>query len=290
MKSEDILKEITYLELISRKNAISFLNGAYLTGIRGKGSEFLEARKYVQGESIRSIDWNISARMGEPFVKIFHEEREREIYIALDISPSMYVGFQEKNKFEFALEISASIAYSAVQSEDKLGFFLFRDSIIEESHAASGRKQFFHFLNRALYYKDLDIKIGKTDIRSVVHSIQKKKGNRFVIFIISDFIDIDIPVDMKYMIKEHDVSLLHIYDIFEYPTEDIPLKLFFENPEDSSQSIFGKPGEFRSFSEQESYLRDLCKKMGFSFNSFPTHLPFDRALAEFFNRKKSGSR
>lgn len=176
MNSPDILKQIAYLELISKKNAISCLTGSYLTSIRGNGTEFHEARKYIQGESIRSIDWNMTARLGEPYVKIYREEREREIYIALDISPSMFVGFQEKTKYEVALEIAAGLAYSAVMSDDRLGYIFFQENIIEESKAGTGRKQFFQFLNRGLYYKDNPPPNSKTDIRSVVHSIQKKKG------------------------------------------------------------------------------------------------------------------
>lgn len=289
MQSEDLLKSIRYLELISKKNAISCLNGAYVTGIRGRGTEFFEARKYVQGESIRSIDWNMTARMGEPFVKIFHEEREREIYIALDISSSMYVGFQEKNKYELGLEIAAGIAYSAIQSDDRMGYIFFSDTIVEESIAVSGKKQFFRFVKSALHYKDITQPLRKTDIRSVVHSIQQKKGNKFVIFIISDFIDLDIPEDMRYMVKNHDISFFHIYDLFEYPPEELSLKILFSNPELPGHNLISSPGLHRTLSEQESYLKGLCSKLGFSFASFPTHQSYERNLASFFNGKKRGS-
>ncbi|HMV80271.1 MAG TPA: DUF58 domain-containing protein, partial [Leptospiraceae bacterium] len=112
ISEKDLLQRVRNLELVGRKNAHSLLNGEYSTKIPGNGLQFHEARKYVSGESIRLIDWNITARQGEPYVKVLLEEREREIVIALDLSQSMHSGFQDRTKLEYAVELAASVAVS----------------------------------------------------------------------------------------------------------------------------------------------------------------------------------
>ncbi|WCL48227.1 DUF58 domain-containing protein [Leptospira sp. GIMC2001] len=281
----ELLKKIHLLELISKKNANSVLDGHYKTEIPGKGSEFKEARKYVSGESIRSIDWNMTARLGEPYVKIFDEERERSIIIAIDISASMYTGWQEKSKIEHAIEIASTLAYSAVKSGDRLGYVFFQDKIIEDSRPKVGRRQLYQAISRMVHYRDNQIDGGKTDIRSAIHAIEKQRGNRFVVFVISDFIDLDLPDDLRYLTSHHDLGLLHIYDPFEY-SEMKYLRFSMEDPEDSNFQLHGKKNESKNLTEVQEHLKEISIKYGLSWESFSTAMPTRPTLGHYFQKKK----
>ncbi|MDZ4727286.1 MAG: DUF58 domain-containing protein [Leptospira sp.] len=283
-KTIEILKKVHLLELVSKKNATSVLDGHYLTEIRGKGTEFKEARKYVTGESIRLIDWNMTARLGEPYVKIFQEERERNIYIAIDVSPSMYSGWQEKTKIEYAIEMAATLAYSTIKSGDRLGYVIFQDQVLAQSPAKTGSKQLYQMLERLVHFRDNPVSAGKTDVRSAIHALQKKKGHRFVVFLISDFIDLDIPDDMRYLVSSHDLAMMHVYDPFEYSKKKY-LKFIYQDPENLSHQIMGNTNLLRNLEEQESHLKDISIKYGLSFESFPTNITVGKTLGHFFARK-----
>jgi uncharacterized protein (DUF58 family) len=288
-KSLDILKKVHLLELVSKKNATSMLDGHYLTEIPGKGTEFKEARKYVTGEAIRLIDWNMTARLGEPYVKIFQEERERNIYIAIDVSPSMYSGWQERTKIEHAVELAASLAYSTVKTGDRLGYVFFQDKILAEAPAKTGRRQLYRMMERLVHFRDNPVKGGKTDIRSAIHSLQRRKGHRFVVFLISDFIDLDMPDDLRYLVSSHDLAMLHVYDPFEYSNSKY-MRFQFQDPEDEKSIFHTKTNEFRTLAFQEEHLKKLSIKYGLSWESFPTNIPPNQSLGHFFARKKRISR
>ncbi|GBF50638.1 hypothetical protein LPTSP4_21640 [Leptospira ryugenii] len=286
--SLDLIRKVRLLDLVSKKNAISLLDGHYLTEISGKGTEFKEARKYVMGESIRLIDWNMTARLGEPFVKVFQEERERNIYIALDISPSMYLGWQERTKIDYAVELAATLAYSAIKSGDRLGYLFFQDKVVAEAPAKRGKRQFYHFLNQMVRYKENPPSSGKTDIRAAIHSLQKKKGHRFVVFLISDFIDLDLPDDLRYLVASHDLALVHVYDPFEY-TNYKYFRFLGNDPENPMHNAFVKK-EIRSLVEQEAHLKEISSKYGLTWSSFSTNSDPSRMLRHFFESKKRISR
>jgi len=282
----DLIKNVRKLELVARKNVSGFFGGNYLTSIRGRGMMFHEARKYVLGESIRMIDWNITARMNEPYVKTYLDEREREVFIALDVSPSMYSGWQDRTKLEFAIEVAATLAVSAVESKDKLGFLTFADRIFEIKEPVRGKGQLFHALKTFLKYTHMPpVKCSVSDPRAAIHGIQRFRGKRFVIFIISDFIDRDVPDDLKYIQARHDVSLIHIYDPVEYEKTD---KVFFP-----AFSLEGKgslksvsPGDCGSLEEIQKFMDEQSEAYRLMTASISTRSPVGRALMDFFHKKR----
>ena len=282
----ELIKKVRRLELVARKNASGFFGGNYLTSVRGRGMMFHEARKYVFGESIRMIDWNITARMHEPYVKTFLDEREREVFIALDVSPSMYVGWQERTKLEYAIEIAATLALSAVESKDKLGFLTFADRVFELKQPARGKGQLFFALKTFLKYSNTPpMKCSESDPRAAIHAIQKFRGKRFVVFIISDFIDRDIPEDLKYIQARHDVSLIHIYDPIEYEKTD---KVFFPafSPEGVGRMTSISPGDCGSLDEIQKFMIEQSERYRLMTASISTRSPVDRSLMDFFHQKR----
>jgi uncharacterized protein (DUF58 family) len=289
MELIELIKKVKELELVAQKNAFSILSGEYVTTLPGRGLMFHEARKYVPGESIRMIDWNMTARLGEPYVKVLLEEREREVMIALDVSPSMKTGWQDKTKLEYAVELAATLAVSAVGSRDKVGYILFNDRTVSSALPKSGKLQLFRTLKAMLQEMDKEADETKfTDIRSVFHEIQKNKNKRYIVFIISDFIDRDIPEDLKYARAEHDISFMHIYDPLEYEiTHEILIPAFSPEREDGkvNRGIIS-PGETGSLESMQSFLKTQGIKYRISVDSFSTKDQIYRKLKDFFHKKK----
>lgn len=281
MKRIDFVK-IKKLELIAKKNVIGYLTGNYLATFSGSGLIYKESRKYYEGDPVRWIDWNLTAKYNEPFVKVFHDEREREVFLAIDISSSMFVGFVRKSKIEFAFELASTLGYSAVKNSDRLGFLFFSDKIHYVQQPLKSKKVFFHFL-----YKCIQIPKQKyskeSDIRLAIHQIQKFKGRRFIIFIISDFIDYDLPEDLKYLKMGNDLNLFHIYDPIEYDTQ-LNLRFFGFSPEGKQISKWIK--NKNSLMEKEFHLKNLSLKYNIDFFSFSTEDIISNKLLHFFYQKR----
>lgn len=289
MNITDLIKKAKELELVSKKNLHSLNTGNYVTKIGGKGLQFFEARKYIFGESVKMIDWNMTARFGEPYVKMLHEEREREIIIALDVSPSMYLGYKDKTKIEFAIEVASTLALSTIESKDKLGFILFNDKEVEISKPRSGKIQFFRAIKTFLNYIESPVsKDSTTDIRVVLHSLQKFKKSKFILFILSDFLDADIPEDLKYARVQHDINFLHIFDEVEYLKTD---QVFIPSISPEKNNLTYSSG-FLNFQnnitieQKKSELKKITDKHKINTFSISTVSDVGRILKEFFHKKK----
>jgi uncharacterized protein (DUF58 family) len=281
-----LLHDIKLLELVARRNATGMLSGEYASVILGSGLVFHEARKYVQGEPARLIDWNITARAGEPYVRVHQEERQREVIVALDVSPSMHVGFQAVTKLEYAVELAATLAVSAVEGGDRLGWVVFADQELESSRPRAGRAQLFRALRSMLSHTGSWRRpVEVSDPRAAVHAIESLRGGRYVVFLISDFIDHDVPEDLRYLRARHDVSLLHVYDPLEYPP---PGPVVFEgvSPEGRHGSRRLRPGGTGGLAEMQRFLRRTAARYGIAAASLGTDRPVGPALAEFFHHKR----
>ncbi len=288
-----LLASIRLLELVARRNAAGLLAGDYLTSIPGRGLQFHETRKYVPGEPARRIDWNITARVGEPYVRVHLEERQRDVVIALDVSPSMHVGFHGKTKLELGVELAATVAVSAIESGDRLGHVIFADRVLDESRAAGGSKQLFRVLRSLLAHTEPwkhDVQLS--DPRAAIEAIERRPGRRFVVFLVSDFIDHDIPEDLKYLRERHDVSLLHVYDPVEYEVTDAVRFRGFSPEVDAVSAARGKqplgisPGETGTLSQMAEFLRREASRLRIATASFSTADPVRESLGRLLHAKR----
>lgn len=281
-----LLQQVKELELVAKKNTTGFFTGNYLSAILGHGMEFHEARKYVQGESIRLIDWNMTARLGEVYVKLFREEREREVFLAVDVSPSMFFGTQRHTKIECALEVAATLGYSATTTQDKLGLVSFADAVRDFYLPRKGHAQFFALMKSLVVQKLAPPKpVAHSDIRSAITQIQSIKGRKFIVFIISDFIEHDIPDDLRLIQDRHDVVLIHIYDPFEYqPSKRVFFP--FHAPEGQMRTVSGKPGAFGTFAEMENFLKGSSLRYGIDVVSVSTKDKVSSRLMNYFKQKQ----
>jgi uncharacterized protein (DUF58 family) len=282
----DLLSAVRALELVARRNVAAFTQGAYTTAILGRGLVFHEPRKYVPGEPARHIDWNVTARLAEPYVKVHQEERQREVFLALDVSPSMHTGFQDKTKLEHAVELAATLAVSAIEAGDRVGCVAFADRALAVERPLPGRRQLFRVLRTLLDHTGPWTRpVTESDPRAAIHAIQRLRGHRFVVFLISDFIDHDVPEDLKYVQARHDVSLLHVYDPVEYAATDA-VRFAAHAPEGDNRRQVMQPGETGSLEEIEGFLRREAGRHRIAVEPFPTDLPVAPALDRFFSRRR----
>ena len=182
-----LLRRVRTLEISAERNVSSLLSGNYRTTFRGQGLDFHEARKYIPGDAVRRIDWRMTARMREAYIRVHNEERQRELLLAVDVSPSMATGWQQRNKLETAIEVAATLALAAVRAGDRLGYLLFHDKALHLEPPSRGRLAFFLLLRRLLEAYDRydlprpgnnreNVETSVTDIRSAIHAIQNLRG------------------------------------------------------------------------------------------------------------------
>lgn len=279
------MRQVRLLELIARRNAVGWLSGDYVTTIRGSGLVFHEARKYTAGESARLIDWNMTARLGEPYVRVHQEERQRDVVVAVDVSPSMHTGFQSKTKLEVAVELAASLAVSAVEGGDRIGSLLFADRVLAESPPREGRKHLFRVLAELLRWTGPpDEGVSETDPRVALHALSQARRSRAVVFLISDFVDHDVPEDLRYVSRQHDLTLLHVYDPVEYAV-DAPVRFRGYSPEGEPSPRVTAPG-IDSHAATRSDIEKAARRHGVGLERFATDAPVRVGLDRLFHRKR----
>lgn len=296
--ASDLLHAVRTLELAARDNVAGLATGDYATSILGRGLLFHELRRYVSGEPARLIDWNITARLDEPYVRVHKEERQREVFVALDVSPSMHAGFSDKTKLELGVELAATLILSAVEGGDRAGVAVFADRVLGIEPPRSGRGHLFRLLrllleNTAPWTRE----VAQSDPRTALHAMQSLRARGLVLFVISDFIDHDIPDDLRYVHARHDVSLLHVYDPLEYsdPTAKSEVKLSARSPEGNrrqrpihfGETDFGGGAvPTPALADMQGFLRQHAGRHRIAFDSVSTREPVPRALERYFHRRR----
>ncbi len=212
-RNDDHLKElqkiIRRVEIRSKRMASEQFSGEYHSSFKGKGIEFSNVREYQYGDDVRSIDWNTSARKHELYVKLFTEERERTLLLVVDGSDSMLFGSQERRKKELALEVSAVLAFSAIQNNDKVGLLIFTDQVETFIAPRKGRDHVLVILEELFRFKSQS---GKTDINPALSFIRYTIRRQSIIFLITDLVASDYEKGMKQLNARHDFILVHISD------------------------------------------------------------------------------
>ncbi len=220
MIPQDILKKVKRIEIQTRGLVNDVLSGEYHSVFKGRGMEFSEVREYQYGDDVRTIDWNVSARMGHPFVKVFEEERELTVMLLVDVSSSGDFGTVERMKGELAIEICALLAFSAIKNNDKVGLIIFTDRIEKFVPPKKGKKHVLRVLRELLYHEPE----GRgTDISMALEYLSRITHRRAVVFLVSDFISPDYQKAMQIANKRHDLVAITITDPREMDLPDIGL-------------------------------------------------------------------
>lgn len=216
MDTKELLKKVRKIEIKTRRLSDHIFGGEYHSTFKGRGMTFSEVRQYQFGDDVRSIDWNVTARYNEPFVKVFEEERELTMMLMVDVSGSELFGTTNQFKKEIITEISATLAFSAMQNNDKAGLMLFSDSVELFIPPKKGKSHVLRIIRELLEFKPKSNSTNLGEAFKFLSSVMKKKA---IVFVLSDFIATDYEKTLKIAGNKHDVTGIRIYDEKE---ESIP--------------------------------------------------------------------
>ena len=212
MDTKELLKKVRKIEIKSRRLSDNLFGGEYLSTFKGRGMTFSEVRKYEFGDDIRSIDWNVTARYNSPFIKIFEEERELTVMLLVDVSGSEAFATKNKLKKEIITEIAATLAFSALKNNDKVGAILFSDKVELFIPPNKGKSHILRIIRELIEFTPNSIKTNiDSSLRFLLNVIQKKA----IVFLLSDFINENYDKSLKLASKKFDLTGIRIYDIKE---------------------------------------------------------------------------
>lgn len=210
MEATDILKRVRKIEIKTRGLSSNIFAGQYHSAFRGRGMAFSEVREYQFGDDVRDIDWNVTARFHRPYVKVFEEERELTVMLLIDVSGSLDFGTQRQTKRDMATEIAATIAFSAIQNNDKIGVVFFSDRIEKYIPPKKGRKHILYIIREMLDFRPVS---KRTDLKQGIEFFTQVMKRRCTAFLISDFYTRqDFQQPLLICNKKHDIVAIQIYD------------------------------------------------------------------------------
>jgi uncharacterized protein (DUF58 family) len=287
MIPKEILKKVKRLEITTRGIVNDVFSGEYHSVFKGRGMEFSEVREYQVGEDIRTIDWNVTARAGSPFVKVFEEERELTVMLLVDASRSGEFGTADRMKGEIAVEICALLAFSAIKNNDKVGLIIFTDKIEKFVPPRKGKAHVLRVLRELLYFKPEDV---QTDIGGALEYLNHVIRRRSVVFLVSDFISQNFEKPMRIISRKHDLVAINILDPRELDLPNVGF-IELEDAETGEQILLDtSDATLRSlFSNNNSdalNVRDkLFKSMNVDSISIRTDQSYFEPLMKFFRAR-----
>lgn len=208
----ELLKRVRKIEIKTRALSSNIFAGEYHSAYKGRGMAFSEVREYQPGDDVRDIDWNVTARFNRPYVKVYEEERELTVMLLIDMSSSLAFGTSVTYKRDMVAEIAATLAYSAIQNNDKIGVVLFSDQIEKYIPPKKGRKHIMYIISELLDFKPQS---QRTDIKNAIEFLMQTQHKSCTAFLISDFMDRkDYSKALSIMSRKHDTAAIQVYDHF----------------------------------------------------------------------------
>ena len=221
METSEIIKKVRKIEIKTRGLSSNIFAGQYHSAFKGRGMAFSEVREYQFGDDVRDIDWNVTARFHRPYVKVFEEERELTVMLLIDVSGSLDFGTQRQMKRDMVTEIAATIAFSAIQNNDKIGVIFFSDKIEKYIPPKKGRKHILYIIREML---DFQPESKRTDVKQAVEFLSSVQKRRTTAFILSDFyVRNDFQQSLQICNRKHDVVAIQVYDIRAKELPDVGL-------------------------------------------------------------------
>jgi len=288
MLPKEVLRKIRRIEITTSKLVTDFLSGQYESVFKGRGIEFDEVREYQPGDEIRTIDWNVTARMGHPFVKKFVEERQLTVMILLDASSSSSFGTTKRYKKELAAEVSAVLAFAAIQNNDRVGLIIFTDRIEKFVPPRKGLHHVLRVVREALYYTPK----GKgTDIAGALRYLDNVVTRRAVTFVISDFFAKDFKKPLSIANKRHDVVAITIADPREAELPDAGIVELVDAETGRSFTIDTSSEKVRAryvkgASAMHKDRAEIFGSVGVDHIDISTDKPYIEAFIKFFKMRK----
>lgn len=287
METTELLKKVRKLEIKTRGLSNQIFSGQYHSAFKGRGMAFSEVREYQIGDDVRAIDWNVTARTGSPFVKVFEEERELTVMMLVDVSGSGDFGSKLMMKRQMMTEICAVIAFSAMQNNDKVGVIFFSDRIEKFIPPKKGKSHILRIIRELLDFRP---ESRGTDIRQALRYLTNAVKKRSIAFVLSDFIDSGYTDALKIAARKHDLVAVRLHDPLEHDIPNVgmlPLtdaetgEMVWADTSDPKVRTRIKAEALR----HEAELRDILRKSGIDMADVSTEGSYVKPLMNLFKRR-----
>lgn len=288
METQDILKKVRKIEIKTRRLSSNIFAGQYHSAFKGKGMAFSEVREYQYGDDVRDIDWNVTARFHKPYVKVFEEERELTVMLLVDVSGSLDFGTKVETKRDMVAEIAATLAFSAIENNDKIGVVFFSDRIEKYIPPKKGRRHILYIIREMLGFKPESL---KTDIGGALEFLTRVSKRHCTAFVLSDFyVRNDFSQQLTICNRNNDVVAIQVYDKRARELPDVGLMKVVDAETGIEQYVdTGNRRLRRAYSkfwtDRQSVLADTFSKSGVDNISIATDEDFVKAMMVLFKRR-----
>jgi uncharacterized protein (DUF58 family) len=288
METSEIIKKVRKIEIKTRGLSSNIFAGQYHSAFKGRGMAFSEVREYQFGDDVRDIDWNVTARFHRPYVKVFEEERELTVMLMIDVSGSLDFGTQRQMKRDMVTEIAATIAFSAIQNNDKIGVVFFSDRIEKYIPPKKGRKHILYIIREML---DFQPESKRTDVKQAVEFLSGVQKRRTTAFILSDFyVREDFQQSLQICSRKHDVVAIQVYDVRAKELPDVGL-LKVRDAETGHEMYVDtgdkrlREAHYNYCMQRQAYLHDVFTKSNVDQIAVATHEDYVKKLMTLFAQR-----
>ena len=289
METSELLKKVRRIEIKTKGLSKHIFSGEYHSAFKGRGMSFSEVRNYQYGDDVRNIDWNVTARTGEPHIKVFEEERELTVMLVVDVSPSSFFGTDEQLKNEIITEISAVLAFSAINNNDKVGIIFFSDRVEKFIPPKKGKQHILRIIRELIDFEPIGQGTNLSVALEYLNNIIKKRCTTFVL---SDFFTSNYETSLRIAARRHDIIGVHLFDSREMELPNVGLINVVDAETGKRVWLDTSVKRIRDrytkwFLDNFNYLKSTFNKTGADVVSIQTNESYVNALLKFF--KKRGS-
>ena len=288
MDTQEILKKVRKIEIKTRRLSANIFAGQYHSAFKGRGMAFSEVREYQFGDDVRDIDWNVTARFHRPYVKVFEEERELTVMLLVDVSGSLDFGTQVQTKRDMVTEIAATLAFSAIQNNDKIGVIFFSDKIEKYIPPKKGRKHILYIIREMLDFKP---ESRKTDIRQAIEFLTGVSKRKCTAFLLSDFyVRQDFEQSLIIGNRKHDIVAIQVYDRRAKELPDVGLMKVVDSETGYEQYIDTSSKRLRNaysryWNTRQQVLQETFNRSNVDNVSIATNDDFVKSLLLLFKKR-----
>ena len=288
METSERIKKVRKIEIKTRGLSSNIFAGQYHSAFKGRGMAFSEVREYQFGDDVRDIDWNVTARFHRPYVKVFEEEREMTVMLMIDVSGSLDFGTQKQMKRDMVTEIAATLAFSAIQNNDKIGVIFFSDKIEKYIPPKKGRKHILYIIREML---DFEPESKRTDVKQAIEFLSSVQKRRTTTFILSDFyVRGDFLQSLQIANRKHDVVAIQVYDQRARELPDVGLMKVVDAETGYEQYVDTSSKKLRQaynkyWMTRQAQLQDTFNKSNVDSVSIATNEDFVKSLLLLFKKR-----
>ena len=288
MDTQEILKKVRKVEIKTRRLSANIFAGQYHSAFKGRGMAFSEVREYQFGDDVRDIDWNVTARFHRPYVKVFEEERELTVMLLIDVSGWLDFGTEVQTKRDMVTEIAATLAFSAIQNNDKIGVIFFSDKIEKYIPPKKGRKHILYIIREMLDFKP---ESRKTDVRQAIEFLTSVSKRRCTAFVLSDFyVRQDFEQSLIIGNRKHDIVAIQVYDRRAKELPDVGLMKVVDSETGFEQYIDTSSKKLRNayskyWANRQNNLMETFNRSNVDNISIATNEDYVRSLLMLFKKR-----